>query len=348
MCRSIRLSGGQRQRLALALAFVNEPELVFLDEPTTGLDPQARHELHGDIARMKQDGHTVLLTTHYLDEAEQLCDRIAIIAHGRVVASGAPRRADGGIGLDAGGLARRGRAARARRAGGAARHRRPDRRGVQLAVREHRRQPHARQPHRPARRPNNEITELHVRKASLEDVFLELDRTTMTALLLQFGVSLRLHFRNRMALIYSYLFPTIFLVAFWVLYRYESPPLVRHMGELLTVTILGGACFGLPTTLVSERERGVWRRYRLTPVPTGSDRGEHGQARYIMLLAAGLVQLALAMLIGMPAPRHPLRAVASPSRACPLRSWGWGWSSRRWRTTFRRCRRSASASSCRC
>jgi ABC-2 type transport system ATP-binding protein len=85
------LSGGQRQRLALALAFVNEPELVFLDEPTTGLDPQARHELHGDISRMKRDGHTVLLTTHYLDEAEQLCDRIAIIAHGRVVAVGAPR-----------------------------------------------------------------------------------------------------------------------------------------------------------------------------------------------------------------------------------------------------------------
>jgi hypothetical protein len=127
----------------------------------------------------------------------------------------------------------------------------------------------------------------------------------MTPLLLQFGVSLRLHFRNRMALIYSYLFPTIFLVAFWVLYRYESPPLVRHMGELLTVTILGGACFGLPTTLVSERERGVWRRYRLTPVATGSIVVSTVSARYVLLLAAGLVQLVLAMLIGMPAPRHP-------------------------------------------
>jgi ABC-2 type transport system ATP-binding protein len=84
------LSGGQRQRLALALAFVNNPEVVFLDEPTTGLDPHARRELHGDIARMKRDGHTVLLTTHYLEEAEQLCDRIAIIDHGRVIASGAP------------------------------------------------------------------------------------------------------------------------------------------------------------------------------------------------------------------------------------------------------------------
>jgi ABC-2 type transport system ATP-binding protein len=84
------LSGGQRQRLALALAFVNNPEVVFLDEPTTGLDPHARRELHSDIARMKREGHTVLLTTHYLEEAEQLCDRIAIIDHGRVIASGAP------------------------------------------------------------------------------------------------------------------------------------------------------------------------------------------------------------------------------------------------------------------
>src|ERR1700730_14264193 len=86
----------------------------------------------------------------------------------------------------------------------------------------------------------------------------------------QIVISLRLHFRNPMALIYGYLFPTIFLVAFWVLYRYEPIPLVRHMGELLTVTILGGACFGLPTTMVSERERGVWRRFRLAPIATGT------------------------------------------------------------------------------
>jgi ABC-2 type transport system ATP-binding protein len=85
------LSGGQRQRLALALAFVNRPALVLLDEPTTGLDPQARRELHAEILKMKQDGHTVLLTTHYLEEAEQLCDRIAIIDGGRVIATGSPR-----------------------------------------------------------------------------------------------------------------------------------------------------------------------------------------------------------------------------------------------------------------
>jgi len=85
------LSGGQRQRLALALAFVNRPEVVFLDEPTAGLDPQSRRELHAQIAQMRSDGHTLLLTTHNLDEAEQLCDRVAIIDRGRIVAIGTPR-----------------------------------------------------------------------------------------------------------------------------------------------------------------------------------------------------------------------------------------------------------------
>src|SRR4029079_15400954 len=76
---------------AVALAFVNKPELIFLDEPTNGLDPQSRRDLHGEIVRMKRDGHTVLLTTHNIDKAEQLCDRIAIIDSGRIIASGPPR-----------------------------------------------------------------------------------------------------------------------------------------------------------------------------------------------------------------------------------------------------------------
>jgi ABC-2 type transport system permease protein len=121
----------------------------------------------------------------------------------------------------------------------------------------------------------------------------------------QLGINLKLHARNKMALIYSYLFPTMFLVAFWVLYRFEQVPLVRHMGELLTVTALGGACFGLPTTMVSERERGVWRRYRLAPVPTGTLVSGTVAARYVLLILAGLLQLALAIGIGMPLPQHP-------------------------------------------
>ncbi|MDA0991866.1 MAG: ABC transporter ATP-binding protein, partial [Verrucomicrobia bacterium] len=85
------LSGGQRQRLALALAFVNRPAVVLLDEPTAGLDPQSRRELHTHIGRMKHEGCAVLLSTHYIEEAEQLCDRIAIIDRGRIVATGAPQ-----------------------------------------------------------------------------------------------------------------------------------------------------------------------------------------------------------------------------------------------------------------
>ncbi len=128
----------------------------------------------------------------------------------------------------------------------------------------------------------------------------------MAALFHQLAISLRLHARNKMALLYSYLFPTIFLVAFWVLYRFEQVPLVRHVGELLTVTALGGACFGLPTTMVSERERGVWRRYRLTPVSTATLVAGTVAARYLLLVIAALLQLALAMGLGMPMPRHPI------------------------------------------
>jgi hypothetical protein len=128
----------------------------------------------------------------------------------------------------------------------------------------------------------------------------------MTPALHQLSSTLRLQLRNRMGMIYGYIFPTIFLVSFWVLYRYEPVPLIRHLGELLTVTALGGACFGLPTTMVSERERGVWRRYRLAPVGTGTLVGSTVVARYLLLLSAALLQLLLAMAIGMPLPEHPL------------------------------------------
>jgi hypothetical protein len=132
----------------------------------------------------------------------------------------------------------------------------------------------------------------------------------MRALLQHVSVSLKLYYRNKMALIYGYLFPLVFLLAFWVLYRYESVPLVRHMGELLTVSVLGGACFGLPTTMVSERERGVWRRYRLAPVPTAALVGSSALARYAILITAGLLQLAVALAIGMTRPNHPLQLFA--------------------------------------
>jgi lipooligosaccharide transport system ATP-binding protein len=84
------LSGGMRRRLTIARALINEPEIVLLDEPTTGLDPQARHLLWERLFQLKQDGVTLLLTTHYMDEAEQLCDRLVVMDAGKIVAAGTP------------------------------------------------------------------------------------------------------------------------------------------------------------------------------------------------------------------------------------------------------------------
>ncbi|WP_342782068.1 ABC transporter ATP-binding protein [Trebonia kvetii] len=93
------LSGGQRQRLFIALAFVNSPEVVFLDELTQGLDPQARRATWELIRQIRQDGTTVVLVTHFMDEAEQLCDRVAVVDRGRVVALDTPQRLVDGLGL---------------------------------------------------------------------------------------------------------------------------------------------------------------------------------------------------------------------------------------------------------
>lgn len=175
------LSGGQRQRLALALAFVNRPELVVLDEPTTGLDPQARRELHDEILRMKRDGTTVLLTTHDLAEAEQLCDRIAIMDRGRIVATGTPAelgaRADRhpvvslvtSRALDAAALATLAGVTEVRCEGVSASFRCADPTRTLAAL----------LPLLAAH--GAEIVELHVRATSLEEMFLELTRTAPLA-----------------------------------------------------------------------------------------------------------------------------------------------------------------------
>src|SRR5881398_1412733 len=86
-----QLSGGQKQRLALAMALVNDPKLLFFDEPTAGLDPQVRREIYDIIEELKRDQKTILMTTHYIEEAERLCDRVAIVDFGKVIAIGSPR-----------------------------------------------------------------------------------------------------------------------------------------------------------------------------------------------------------------------------------------------------------------
>src|SRR5215207_2132052 len=95
-----QLSGGQKQRLALACALVGNPELLFLDEPTTGLDPQSRRQLWDLITELKASGRSIVLTTHYMDEAERLCDRVAVVDHGRVIALGTPRELIAGLGAE--------------------------------------------------------------------------------------------------------------------------------------------------------------------------------------------------------------------------------------------------------
>jgi ABC-type multidrug transport system permease subunit len=139
--------------------------------------------------------------------------------------------------------------------------------------------------------------------------------TAIRGVLRQILIGVRLNFRNSMALIYGYLFPAIFLVAFRTLYRQERVPLALHAGELLTVTILGGACFGLPTGIVSDRERGVWRRYKMLPVSSLGVLGGTLVTRYMLLLSAGFLQLGLAMVSGMPAPQHPFALWATFSLA---------------------------------
>jgi len=94
------LSGGQKQRLALACALVGDPDLLFLDEPTTGLDPQARRQLWELIERFKSAGRTILLTTHYMEEAERLCERVAIVDRGKTIAMGTPRELIASIGVE--------------------------------------------------------------------------------------------------------------------------------------------------------------------------------------------------------------------------------------------------------
>jgi ABC-2 type transport system ATP-binding protein len=168
------LSGGQRQRLALALAFINDPEVVVLDEPTSGLDPQSRRELHREIERMREDERTVLLTTHSMDEAERLCDRVAIIDRGRIIAIGSPReliassRAMASVSLvatqplESEWLAGLPGAQQVVYDGATARFSTTDVSGTLAALL-----------HVLAAR-GVELTELHVQKATLEDVFLEL------------------------------------------------------------------------------------------------------------------------------------------------------------------------------
>ena len=173
----VNLSGGQRQRLEVACALVGDPELLFLDEPTTGLDPQSRRQLWDVVRALQDSGRTVLLTTHYMDEAEKLCDRVAIVDHGRVIALGSPAELIRSLGGDhvvefafEGATGEADLAALGALAGVRAARAEAD--GVALTVGE----PHVTIPallaH--AERAGKALARLSTRQASLEDVFVSL------------------------------------------------------------------------------------------------------------------------------------------------------------------------------
>jgi ABC-2 type transport system ATP-binding protein len=169
------LSGGQRQRLALALALVNDPKLLCLDEPTSGLDPQVRHSLHGVIREFRAEGRAVLLTTHYIEEAESLCDRIAIMDRGKIMAMGRPEELVARVGGRARVIFR---AARGVDLAGVGRLRgvldaEEEGEGVSLKVGEETGGVIAELVGYLAET-GNELVDLRVQKASLEEVFIEL------------------------------------------------------------------------------------------------------------------------------------------------------------------------------
>jgi ABC-2 type transport system ATP-binding protein len=173
-----KLSGGQRQRLAVATALVGNPKILFLDEPTTGLDPQSRRQLWDIIRNFQRGGGTVLLTTHYMDEAERLCDRLAIVDHGQVIAEGTPSELIERLGghhvveFEASGYSGGGTAADTWRALPSVELVRYDNGLVCLTVRE----PHLTIPAllEAVEKRGSQLLHLTTRQASLEDVFVNL------------------------------------------------------------------------------------------------------------------------------------------------------------------------------
>jgi ABC-2 type transport system permease protein len=130
----------------------------------------------------------------------------------------------------------------------------------------------------------------------------------MTGLLHHLILTLKLNFRSKQALIYGYVVPIFFLLAFGSVFHGDKEPLIHELGQLLTISVLGGACFGMPTSMVSERERGVWRRYRLLPAATGGLIFSTMVARFVIILTAALIQIGLALeFYHMPVPQHPLQ-----------------------------------------
>ena len=266
-----QLSGGQKQRVALGLALVNDPDLLFLDEPTTGLDPQVRLEIHGLIQELRDKRRTIVLTTHYIEEAERLCDRVAIVDQGRSWSSG-PRarfrsarsahsfieiRSDDGVaGRDAARFARSARVhfcrgpqvdnghlvagdANTHRVGevdrpaGAARGRHPD-------------------------------EAAHARRCLHRTDWKEAAR--MRPYLALIGINLKLAMREKAVLFFNFVLPAAFFFGFGQLMRADSGGVTQVVTMVLVFGVLGSGLYGAGLRAVAEREANILRRYKVAPI----------------------------------------------------------------------------------
>jgi len=305
--RTITLSGGQQRRLDLALALVGDPELVFLDEPTTGFDPAARRQAWETVRSLKQLGKTVLLTTHYLDEAQALADRVAIIKDGAILAEGAP----GELSADAElphRLARRDRGhARACHRGSDGAAARADRRGAGA------RRALARAQRRSAQ-PGGRVPRAHGREGRMSDHALDepLRRARpqpasvpwRRAAWRQYRLERKMFWRNPSAAFFNFLLPLIFLALFGAIFSEDEENLQVIVPGIAGMAVMSTTFSALAMTLTYLRESGVLKRVRGTPLPTSAYlAGIAGNAITNTALQVTLITAAGSLVFGLDPPQ---------------------------------------------
>ena len=291
------LSGGQRRRLDLGLALVGDPDLLFLDEPTTGFDPQARRRAWESISSLRALGKTILLTTHYLDEAEHLCDRVGVLRGGRFAAIGRPGELTGAL---------------------------PpsevryweDGHEVVLRTEEPTRVLH--ELTAKALAEGRELEGLEVRRPSLEEVYLSLTEEELRVNLFfhELSYQLRLYSRSRELAFFTFLLPMVLYLLLGFAYGDQEIQGVKGSDYLMTGTlgygVIATAFAGLSIVLVLRREEGILKRLRATPLPAPAYLIAVLTTTLLAFLVQGVCIVAVGMLaFGASFPSHLFSLVLS-------------------------------------
>ena len=263
--RTRTLSGGQLRRLDLALALVGDPELIFLDEPTTGFDPAARRAAWETISRLQELGKTILLTTHYLDEAQALCDRVAIVKDGRILAEGPP--AELGAATTRYRVSWRDESGELRDARGA----RPDRAAAPAHERGARARGAAARPLRRAAEPRGRLPRADRRRSALRGRRVGRRRgpamTDATLAWRQYRLERRMFWRNPTAAFFSFVLPLLFLVLFGAIFSGDKEQLEVIVPGIAGLSIMATTFNALANQMTFLREQGVLKRIHGTPLP---------------------------------------------------------------------------------